>query len=270
MWDLLLTLFGFLVGIIASLTGIGGGSFIVPILTILYNFVPANAVGTSLTSIIFTAAASTLNYARQKRIYYKTGLILATTTVPGAFLGARLTRIIPPNTLGLIFGVFIVFIALRMIISINDFRRKKANLEREKEAVQIISKSDEEVISHGRTLILGAGLSFFGGLASGLLGIGGGVLVVPIMVFALKMPIHNATATSMFTMIITSISGVAEHYMADHIYFDYALLLALGTIFGAQVGAYTSKKISGKGLRRTFGMVLLFVSVQMIMKYWPP
>jgi uncharacterized membrane protein YfcA len=267
MWDLLLTLFGFLVGIIASLTGIGGGAFIVPILTILYNFVPANAVGTSLTSIIFTAAASTINYARQKRIYYKTGLILAVTTAPGAFLGARLTRIIPPNLLGLIFGFFIIFVALRMIISLNDFRSKKANLEEGK--VQLILKSDKEVVSSGRNVFLGAGLSFFGGLASGLLGIGGGVLVVPIMVFALKMPIHNATATSMFTMIITSISGVAEHYMANHIYFEYALLLALGTIFGAQVGAYASKRISGKSLRRIFGIVLLFVSIQMILKYLP-
>jgi uncharacterized membrane protein YfcA len=265
MWDLLLTLFGFLVGIIASLTGIGGGAFIVPILTILYDFVPANAVGTSLTSIIFTAAASTINYARQKRIYYKTGLILAITTAPGAFLGARLTRIIPPNLLGLIFGFFIIFVALRMIININDFRRKKANPEK----VQITLKSDKEVVGSGRNVLFGAGLSFFGGLASGLLGIGGGVLVVPIMVFALKMPIHNATATSMFTMIITSISGVAEHYMANHIYFEYALLLALGTIFGAQVGAYTSKKISGKNLRRIFGIVLLFVSIQMILKYMP-
>ncbi|MGQ9506795.1 MAG: sulfite exporter TauE/SafE family protein [Candidatus Bathycorpusculaceae bacterium] len=267
MWDLLLTLFGFLVGIIASITGIGGGAFIVPILTILYDFVPANAVGTSLTSIIFTAAASTMNYARQKRIYYKTGLILAVTTAPGAFLGARLTRIIPPNMLGLIFGFFIIFIALRIIININDFRHKKANSEK----VQLISKTHNEAISSGRTVFSGAGLSFFGGLASGLLGIGGGVLVVPIMVFALKMPIHNATATatSMFTMIITSISGVMEHYMANHIHFNYALLLALGTIFGAQVGAYTSKKISGKWLRRIFGIVLLFVSIQMILKYLP-
>ena len=267
MWDFLLTIFGFIVGIIASLTGIGGGAFIVPILTILYDFVPANAVGTSLTSIIFTATASTINYAKQKRIYYKTGLILAVTTAPGAFLGARLTSIIPPNLLGLIFGFFIIFIALRMIISINDFRKKKADPEREN--VQLISKSDNEVISSGRTVLIGVGLSFFGGLASGLLGIGGGVLVVPIMVFALKMPIHNATATSMFTMIITSISGVTEHYMANHINFEYALLLALGTIFGAQVGAYTSKKISGKSLRRIFGIVLIIVSIQMILKYMP-
>lgn len=265
MWDMLPTILGFLVGIIASLTGIGGGVFIVPILTILYNFVPANAVGTSSTSIIFTATASTINYARQKRIYYKTGLILAVATAPGAFLGARLTRIIPPNLLGLIFGFFIIFVALRMIININNSRHKKTNLAKAQQTFE----SDNAIASSRRTVLLGAGLSFFGGLASGLLGMGGGVLIVPIMFFALKMPIHNATATSMFTMIITSISGVAEHYMANHISFDYALLLALGTIFGTQVGAYTSKKISSKGLRRTFGTILLVVSIQMILKYMP-
>jgi hypothetical protein len=89
MWDpLLLIVFGFFIGILASMTGVGGGVFIVPILTFFYDFSPlASATGTSLTAIIFTAIASTINYARQKRIYYKTGLLLAVTAAPGAYFG---------------------------------------------------------------------------------------------------------------------------------------------------------------------------------------
>lgn len=75
----LLTVFGFLIGILASMTGVGGGVFIVPILTFFYGFVVNAATGTSLATIIFTAIASTFNYAKQKRVYYKTGLILVTT-----------------------------------------------------------------------------------------------------------------------------------------------------------------------------------------------
>jgi len=265
MWDTLLPIFGFLIGIAASLTGVGGGVFIVPILTILYAFDPKVAVGTSLTTIIFTAIASTLNYAKQKRIYYKTGLILAITTAPGAYSGALLVRIISPSLLGLIFGFFLIFVALRMIIDLNYFRSKQSKVQ-EKTSQESI-KSDSELIRSGKTIMLGAGLSFFGGLASGLLGIGGGILVVPIMTFAMAMPIHLATATSMFTMIFTSISGVTEHYMADHISFEYAILIALGTIFGAQVGAYTSKKISGKNLRRIFAIMLIIASIKMIDQY---
>lgn len=92
-------MFGFLIGTIGSTTGIRGGAFIVPLLTLIYAFAPANAVGTGLTIIIFTAIASTINYSRQKRIYYKTGLILAIMTAPGTALGAYLTSVIPAQTL---------------------------------------------------------------------------------------------------------------------------------------------------------------------------
>jgi uncharacterized membrane protein YfcA len=263
MWEMLLPIFGFLIGTVASLTGIGGGAVIVPLLTLLYFFDPAVAVGTSLTTIIFTALAATLNYARQKRIQYKTGLVLATTTIPGALLGAYLTTVIPPRQLGLIFGFFLIIVALRMIMSTRS-SRKTAIVDGEK---QLFEKTQDQQTISDRIIMRGAALSFFGGLASGLLGIGGGVLIVPIMTFAMSMPIHYATATSMFTMIFTSASGVTQHYLADHIRIEYALPLALGTVLGAQLGAYTSKKVSGKTLRRVFGIVLIAVSIQMILKY---
>jgi uncharacterized membrane protein YfcA len=112
---------------------------------------------------------------------------------------------------------------------------------------------------------LGTGLSFFGGLASGLLGIGGGVLVVPIMMFAMGMPIHIATATSMFTMIFTSTAAVPKYYVAGRINLEYALLMAAGSILGAQVGAYTSKRVSGKNLRRIFAVILIIVGLKMLL-----
>jgi len=258
----LLPAFGFFIAIVASLTGIGGGIFIVPVLTLLYEFVPANAVGTSLTAIIFTAVAATLNYARQRRIYWRTGLVLAVVTMPGAYLGAWLTTQIQPRDLGLIFGFFLVFVAVYIMTDLSNLRRSK---NQNKVSTQ---KSDSDLVKSGKTIAIGAGLSFFGGLASGLLGIGGGLLVVPIMTFAMGMAIHLATATSMFTMMFTSVSGVVQHYQASHINFESALLLALGAVFGAQVGAYTSKRISSKNLRRVFGIVVIVSGLNMILKYW--
>ena len=254
----LLVVFGFFIGIIASMTGVGGGIFIVPILTFFYAFVVNSATGTSLTSIIFTAIASTLNYAKQKRIYFKTGATLIITTAPGAYLGAWLATIMEERMLGLVFGVFLILVAIRMIISA---LRTKA----QKQAQPV--RTGTELLHSGKTVIIGAGLSFFGGVASGLLGIGGGTLVVPILIVAMGMPIHYATATSMFTMIFTSISGVAKYVQADRINFPVALLLATGTIFGAQVGAYTSKKISGRNLGLIFGIMLVVAGINMILKY---
>jgi len=260
MMEILLPLLGFLIGTVASMVGVGGGVFIVPLLTLLYEFSPSEAVGTSLATIIFTSLASTANYSRQKRIYYKTGLILALTTIPGAFLGAYLTSIIEERLLGLIFGLFIFFVALRMIFKLSFSRTKQSHTGKG-------GHSESSLFESRRKISSGVALSFFGGLSSGLLGIGGGSLLVPIMVLAMKMPMHTAVATSMFTMIFTSTSGVMQHFRQGNIVFEYVLPLVLGTIFGAQLGAYTSKKISSGNLRTIFGIVLVIVSIRMILKY---
>jgi uncharacterized membrane protein YfcA len=87
------------------------------------------------------------------------------------------------------------------------------------------------------------------------------------MTLVLGMPIHFSTATSMFTMVFTSLSGIVKHALAHHVHLGYALLLALGTVFGAQAGAHFSKRVSARTLRRIFGAVLLLVSIQMILKF---
>ncbi len=260
MFDLwLLIVFGFLIGIVASMTGVGGGIFIVPLLTFFYGFsVTQDATGTSLTAIIFTATASTINYARQKRIYYRTGVVLVAATGPGALLGSWVaTNVVKSRELAVIFGFFLVFVSIRMIITV-----LKAGTRNGKAA----ERTDSDLLRSGRPIVMGVGLSFFGGLASGLLGIGGGTLIVPIMATIMYMPIHYATATSMFTMIFTSIIGDISYFQNNNVNLQFALLLAAGTILGAQVGAHTSKKISGRNLSLIFSIILLIAGLNMIIK----
>jgi uncharacterized membrane protein YfcA len=166
--------------------------------------------------------------------------------------------------LGAFFGFFvIIFVALPMFVNPNSIRRKRTSS----------FATDGEMENHGkvvlnpRVMVLAAALSFLAGIASGLLGIGGGVLIVPILALIVGMPIHFATATSMFTITFTSTSEAVQHYFAKQINFEYALLLALGSILGAQVGAYLSKKTSGKNLRLIFGLVLVIVGLLMIRPY---
>jgi uncharacterized membrane protein YfcA len=83
------------------------------------------------------------------------------------------------------------------------------------------------------------------------------------------MPIHYATATSMFTMIFTSISAVTKYYQSNLINFPVALTLAAGSIIGAQVGAYTSKKLSSRNLTLAFAIILVVAGANMLIKYWP-
>lgn len=260
---IVLPLAGVLIGAVAAMTGVGGGIFIVPLLTGLFRFIPQHAVGTSLMTIIFTALAAAASYARQKRIFYRTGFLLALTTVPGAYVGAYLTTVISPSALGLIFGVFLFGVSLHMILKGGG----KETAAAPGAALLNPGTPDAQIVRSPRKIAIGLGLSFFGGLASGFLGIGGGVLGVPVMTLGMGIPIHFATATSMFTMIWTSMSGVARHALAHHVHLLPATLLALGTIIGAQAGAGFSRRVSGRALRRIFGLVLLAVSLQMIVRF---
>jgi len=260
----LLPVFGFVVGVFASITGVGGGVIIFPILTLLYGFVPQQAVGTSLGMIIFTAVASTFSYSKQKRIFFRTGLLLSVTTIPGAYLGAYLTTVISPKTLGLLFGIFLIYIAGRMILGSFVSRGVSGAGSSHMEKPPV---TDPELVSSRGPAVRALGLGFLAGIASGLLGIGGGAVAVPIMTLVLHMPIHYATATSMFTMIFTSLSGVLGHHLAGHVHWTSAVLLGVGTVFGAQLGARFSRKMSGRNLRLVFGLVLLAVSVEMLLKY---
>jgi len=265
MWEILLPFLGLLIGTVAALTGIGGGVFIVPLLTLFFAFSPANAGATSHTVIVFTALTGTLIYSRQKRISYRTGALFAATTTPGGLLGVYLITVMSARTLGLIFGFFmIIFVAIPISIDLNSIRLKRSSSSGGGKADV---NSGRVPFNSLRKVLLGAILSFFGGIASGLLGIGGGVLIVPILTLVVGMSIHFATATSMFTMVFTSTSEAVQHYFANQTNFEYTLLLALGTVLGALMGAYLSKRTSGKNLRRIFGLVIVIVGIQMILKY---
>jgi len=253
------------------MVGIGGGVFIVPLLTLVYALTSQQAVGTSLATIVFTSLASTVAYSRQRRIDYKVGLILMITTVPGSSLGAYLTTIVSSQLLGIIFGFFLTLISLQMM-----FKAKSTKLESPPSGMtknkptawhRKIVDSRGTIFEYEANIPLGFALSFLGGLSSGFLGIGGGAVLVPIMHYLVNIPMHICVATSMFIMIFTSISGVATHLSLGNINPDYAFPLILGVIFGAQLGAYLARRTSGENLKKIFGTVLLIVGVRMILKF---
>jgi uncharacterized protein len=259
MWEFLLPIFGLLIGILASMTGVGGGAIIVPLLSLLYAFSPASAIGTSLATIIFTAVAATITYWRQKRIFYRTGILLAIATAPGAVIGAYLTTVISATVLSIVFGVFLIGVAVKMLMGV---------FSKPKNAAAASQQSERELFHLRRNKIyLAVFLGFLAGIASGLLGVGGGLILVPLIVFTLGVDMHIAVATSMFTIIFTSLSGITQHYLLGNINFTYAFLLGAGSMLGTQIGAYVYKKASSRMLKGTFAVILLAISIEMIVKY---
>lgn len=262
---ILLPLLAFPVGVLAAMVGVGGGIFIVPLLTLIYDFKTPEAIGTSLAMIIFTSIFSTISYSRQKRIDYKVGLVLSIATIPGAIVGALTANVINPAQLGLIFGIFLVFVALRMLVTYNfhELEPKKTDKMWHRKIID----SAGTIFEYYSNLTKGFPPSFFGGFFSGLLGIGGGVIMVPVMHFLMNFPMHLAVATSMFIMIFTSLAGASTHSALGNVHLEYMILLCIGIIFGTQLGAYMSKRTSGKNLRRIFGIIVILVSILMIQKY---
>lgn len=197
---------GLLVGLLAPMVGVGVGVFVVPILTVIFEFTSQQAVGTSVAVIIFTSLASTYAYSRQKRIDYKVGLASVVSTVPGAVLGAYLTTLVSSRMLGIFFAFFLIVVAVRMAIDLRIPlpRTSKASVRWHRRLVD----SDGKTFEYDADVLLGSLLAFFGGVSSGLLGIGGGSFMVPILHMVANLPIHVTVATSMFTMIFTTAAGV--------------------------------------------------------------
>ena len=260
MYEWLLPIFGFLIGIAAALSGIGGGIFIVPLLNLIYGFVITSATGTSLATIIIISLASTVNYVMQHRVYFKIGLVLALATAPGAYFGAELTTISLVKTwLGTIFGVFLVIVAAQLILRASSTKPGERCGQKD-------NVFEDALLRNWKKILIGLALSFFGGVAAGLLGIGGGAILVPIMCYALDFPIHFSIPTSMFIMIFTSISGVTSYWQSGSIDPLFAAYLGIGAIFGAQVGAYATKRLSGRNLLLVFAAMLIIASINMIFK----
>ena len=258
---LLSVIFSFFVGIISSALGVGGGFITTPSLIIL-GIGEVFAIGTVLFMIIFTALSSTIAYSRQKGLTeYRTGLLIATTTIIGSISGSITSSILAvedPQLFRIVFAVCLFPIAIKMIFYPKE--RKKVNAiteEIEHDEIIFLGFEKRELLS---TLF-----GLVAGFSSGLLGIGGGVVMVPILVTVGKMPMHKAVATSMFIMIFTSIAGAGVKLTNGQVHPDLAFFLVIGIIIGAQVGARLVKRVNTIALQKTFGIMMIVALISIVL-----
>lgn len=238
-----LTSAGFLVGTLGTLVGIGGGIFILPLLFLVYHFSPQLAIGTSIAVVFFNTFSGAIAYAFQKRIQYGLGLRFALMTIPGAIIGSCLSRILSPLAFRIVFGALLILMAFYLFIK----TKKGGNGSASKEA--FLAKPSPGRLTAVYMLSLGVGV------LSSFLGVGGGIIHIPVLIYILKMPVHLATATSHFILVFTSVTGAITHYWLGNIEISFALALGLGAILGAQTGAIISKRI------RTYWIIILLALV---------
>jgi uncharacterized membrane protein YfcA len=255
------------VGTLSSMLGIGGGIINTPLLIIVFFLSAQIAPSAALLAAFFVAVVSTITYHRQKPrpIINKVGLFLAITTIPGSWVGVFLRSLITDDyLLRVMFGILLFPIALKML-----FTKKKGKADF---ATQVAGFDLAQVPQQRLILALIGG--FAGGTLAGLLGVGGGVIVVPVLTIIVGLPMHAAVATSMFTMIFTTTSGTIMNYFvlsspqygpdAISTFLFYGILLGIGMIIGGQIGPRIACRINAVQLKQFFGLVIIFPLVKMM------
>lgn len=260
---LALAALGFGIGGLGALIGIGGGVYLVPALVLLYGFEPKVAVGTSLFFVFLNVLSGSISYLRLKRVDVKLGLVLMIPTIPGAILGAYFTEYLGSFTFRLIFAALLVWASFYLLFK----PKSHSTAVKVKGYERKLIDSNNKVYVYSVNVPLGIVTSFIAGFASSIFGIGGGVLHVPIMIHVLGIPVHVATATSHFILVFTTLFGSVTHSALNNVLFEYAILLGLGGMLGAQVGARISNRIGDVKIKRLLGLTLLIVAIRLVLQF---
>jgi len=253
----LLAIFAIGVGVLSSMIGIGGGTVNTPLLLILFAFTEQQAPATALVGGLFVSIAASISYWKQKPrpTILKIGLMLAVLTVPGSLFGVFLrTLITAPYVLRLIFGISLMPVAIKMLFAA---KRGKSDLASEIEAWDISQISRRQM---GISLF-GA---FIGGISAGLLGLGGGAVIVPVLCVLMGLPMHAAVATSMFTMMFTAAAGTTYNIILGSVDISFALALGVGMLIGGQIGARLACRVNAVQLKQIFGLIIVLPLISMM------
>lgn len=264
-----LILLGMLVGGFGTLIGAGGGFILVPILLLAYpDKSPELITSISLAVVCLNASSGSIAYAFSKRIDYKSALIFSTTTIPGSIIGSYLTSYISRDLFNLIFGI--ILFTISALLFLKPFRNSLTQDHLASSLLwPILCKITDKYgknYAYRYDIITACIISFFVGIASSLLGIGGGIIHVPAMVNLLNFPVHIATATSHFMLALMGFAGSVVHWKNGYLQSGWHEIIWLGTgvIVGAQVGAIFSTRINESLIIRSLAIALGLVALRIL------
>lgn len=249
--------------------GMASGIFIVPILTLVFTIGLHAAVGISLVSVIACSCASAAPFLKERLTNVRLAVVLETATTLGALTGVFLVGLVPIAALYLLFALILVLSAWQMLSRRRDPEpatthapRDWATALRLHASVPASSGGPARPYRVGN-VPLGLALMYAAGLISALLGIGSGVLKIPAMDTALRLPIKVSSATSNFMIGVTATASAGVYFVRGDIDPRLAGPVALGSVLGALAGASLLVRFSGEKLRLLFAAVLVLLAVQM-------
>ncbi|MGQ9457564.1 MAG: sulfite exporter TauE/SafE family protein [Anaerolineae bacterium] len=245
---------GFVAGILGALLGLGGGVFLVPVLTVFLDLPIRAAVGASLVGVIATSAGVAWLATGKRGADIKLAMRLEVATTGGAILGSLLAGWMSPVALHLLFAAIVFFLA--------GYTLYRARRRISAEGGESLFRTD--YVPHH--WFAGMSLSLIAGALSGLLGVGGGFIKVPVMYGIMGVPLGVATATSNFMVGITASASFFVYYGRGDIYPVLAVPTALGVFAGALTGARLAPRLRAAWIRTALILLLLFIGVQMLWK----
>lgn len=247
---MLLLMAGFFIGALGTLVGAGGGVILVPLLFYLYPEQPAIWIaGVSMAMVALNATSGSISYHFQRTIHFKAALIFVLASLPGSVLGVMGERLVDRPVFERIFGTAMIALALFLV------------LRRRRETLAIHSTT---TLSRGFYL-RGALISCAVGFVASFLGIGGGVIHVPLLTQVLGFPVHLATGTSHLILACTAWIAVITHLVHRDLEWSDPVMwqVGLAAAVGAQVGARLSTHVPGTVILRILAVALMVVGIRL-------
>lgn len=239
---------GVFTGVIGALLGLGGGVIIVPFLVFVAHFEPQMAIGTSMLVVLLNALSGATGYIRKKLACIDAAVKFALATVPGAFLGSYVANYMQGRVFYGVFGVFFMCLAFNMF--------RKAGKSGEENGVTVVPEN--------YNWKLGVTCSIFVGFIASILGIGGGVIHVPFMIYVLHFPVKVAIATSTCILAISAVAGTASHAYLGHVAWLAGLAIGLGAAIGAQLGVKIASHMKSGLLMKGTGVLVAITAVKFL------
>jgi uncharacterized protein len=253
---------------LGSLTGLGGGVVLVPLLTIFFHVDLRYAIGASLVSVIATSSGSAAAYVKEGFSNIRIGMFLEIATTIGALFGAYLTAKVPGKAIAIIFGIVLMYSAY-----VSRRTRPRTDVEQPPDPLATKLKMNGTFpdtsgiraynVYHVPT---GFGVMWVAGVLSGLLGIGSGALKVVAMDQAMKIPFKVSTTTSNFMIGVTAAASAGVYLSRGYIDPSLAMPVMIGVLIGSLMGTRVLVKTQTKRLRLVFSLVIVLLGVEMMFK----
>jgi uncharacterized membrane protein YfcA len=258
----------FIAGLLGSLTGLGGGVVLVPLLTIFFHVDIRYAIGASLVSVIATSSGAAASYVKEGFTNIRIGMFLEIATTLGALIGAFLATWIPTSALAIIFGAVLLYSAF---LSRKVRTQAQRSLPPDPLATRLRLNGSFPDLEGQRSYNVqnvptGFSLMFGAGALSGLLGIGSGAVKVLAMDQAMQIPFKVSTTTSNFMIGVTAAASAGVYLSRGYVDPGLSMPVMLGVLVGSLLGSRILIKAETKSLRLVFSAVILVLGLQMLYK----